>query len=35
MGQRKEAILFPYPEVVACVILMVMSIDNDIGMKCV
>jgi len=33
MGQRKEAILFSDPEVVAGVILMVVSIDNDIEMK--
>jgi hypothetical protein len=35
MGQRKEAIFFSDPEVVAGVILMVMRIDNGIEMKCV
>jgi hypothetical protein len=33
MSQWKEPILFSYPEVVAGVILMVMSIDNDLGMQ--
>jgi hypothetical protein len=33
MGQRKEAVLFSDPEVVAGVILMVVSIDYDIEMK--
>jgi hypothetical protein len=33
MGQRKKAILFSNPEVVAGVILMVMSIDHSFGME--
>jgi hypothetical protein len=35
MGQRKKAILFSDPVVVAGVILMMVSVDNGIGMKCV
>jgi hypothetical protein len=35
MGQRKKAILFSNPEVVAGVILMMVSVDNGIGMKSV
>jgi hypothetical protein len=33
MSQGKEAILFPHPEIVSRVILMVMGVDHDIGMK--
>jgi hypothetical protein len=33
MSQWKKSILFSYPEVIAGVILMVMRIDNDLGMQ--
>jgi hypothetical protein len=35
MRQWKEAILFRHPEVVPGVILMVVRIDNDLGMECI
>src|SRR5512139_1099807 len=35
MSERKEAVLSRHPEVVPGVILMVMCIDNDLGMKCI
>jgi len=34
MSQGQEAILFSNPEIVAGVILVMMGIDNDLGMKC-
>src|SRR4030043_815010 len=35
MRQRKEAVLFRHPEVVPGVILMVVCIDNGLGMECI
>lgn len=35
MRQWKEAMLFRNPEVVPGVILMVVCIDNDLGMECI
>jgi hypothetical protein len=33
MSQWKEPIFFPYPEVVAGMIFMVMCVNNDLGME--
>jgi hypothetical protein len=35
MSQWKEAILFRHPEVVPGVILMVVCVDNNLGMECI